>query len=602
MSLRENIAAPGQSNVEFSQSLRQLRDRRGRSRDAGPEVGNACRSPPRTPTLPRWHASDGAPRETSALTIEQAEDESTATHAGFRPRWLSQVINHRGAVVVLHIAAALAVVTAVTGGLLLLPTPLPINLVPIIYLIPVVLAATRSGFPAAATAAIAGTAAADFFFIPPAYSLTVDDPRQLVELLLFLVVALICSDLAARVRHEADVSRRRERQIATLYEFSRQLARCFTIDDLVRATQHYLSDELGSSAVLFVASGEAGDDVKHPAAIPAGVRREIAALARRADAPARTVADPDSGRHWLLKPVFLKGANHGVIAVDIGEEAKDEGEARQVEDVVAEVALTLSRIDIGNAIHEAQSRWRESLLKDAMHGIVSHELRTPLASILGATSVLQEMPALRGDPTATSLVDGVREEATQLDGFLDNLITASRVTTDGVKPRLEWADPVDLVNAALTRRARRLSSHLVETTFAAGLPLVKVDAVLIEEACGQLLDNAAKYARAGSCIRVDVRRDGPRVVLSVTDEGPGLAPEDIGGLGRKSFRGQRQRHATTGFGLGLWIVSAFAQANGGRFEIANRKDAVGTVATISLPAAEPAPDHSDDDRHEGAQA
>lgn len=536
------------------------------------------------------------------MTIEQADSESAVTHAGFRPRRRLRVLKHRGVVVALHIAAALAVVAAVTGGLLLLPTQLPINLVPIIYLIPVVLAATRSGFPAATAAAVAGTMAADFFFIPPYYSLTIDDPQQLIELLLFLVVALICSDLAARVRHEADVSRRRERHIATLYEFSRQLARCFTIDDLVSATQRYLSDELGSAAVLLVASGDDGDDLKHPATIPAGVRREIAALARRSEAPARSVTDPDTGRHWLLKPVFWKGANHGVIAVDIGNGAKDEGEARKVEDVVAEVALTLSRIDIGHAMHEAQSRWRESLLKDAMHGIVSHELRTPLASILGAASVLHEMPALRADPTAISLVDGIREEAVQLDGFLDNLITASRVTTDGVQPRLEWADPVDIVNAALARRAQRLSTHRVETAFGPDLPLVKIDAVLIEEACGQLLDNAAKYSRAGSRIVVDVHRDGPWVVVAVADDGPGLAPEDLSELGRKSFRGQRQRHATTGFGLGLWIVSAFAQANGGRFEIANRTEAVGTVATIRLPAAELAGDDRSDGRHEDVDA
>lgn len=526
--------------------------------------------------------------------MEQADSEGPAN--GSRARWFSQVMAHRGIVIALHVAAALTLVAAVTCGLLLLPTRLPVNLVPIIYLIPVVLAATRSGFPAAAAAAVAGTAAADFFFIPPYYSLTVDDPRRFVELMLFLVVALICSDLAARVRHEADVSLRRERQIATLYEFSRQLARCFTISDLVKATQRYLTDELGSNAVLFVTSGEDGDDHKDLAAIPAGVRREIAALAGRGDAPTRTVIDADTGRRWLLKPVSWKGTSHGVIAVDIGNdgEAAADGETRQVEDVVGEVALTLSRIDIGHAIHEAQSRWREGLLKDAMHGIVSHELRTPLASILGAASVLQQMPALRADPTADSLVDGIREEAVQLDGFLENLITASRVTADGVKPRLDWADPVDIVNAALARRARRLSSHVVETAFEADLPLLKVDAVLIEEACGQLLDNAAKYSRAGSRIVADVRRDGAGVAFSVTDEGPGLAPEDLSQLGRKSFRGQRQRHATTGFGLGLWIVSAFARANGGRFEISNRQDAPGTTATILLPAAAPAPDHDDD--------
>lgn len=502
--------------------------------------------------------------------------------------------NTRGAVTVLHIVAALAVVAAVTGGLLMLPTTIPVNLVPIIYLIPVVLAATRSGFPAAAAAAVAGAAAADFFFVPPYYSLSVDDPRQLVELLLFLVVALICSDLAARVRHEADVSRRRERQIATLYEFSRQLARCFTIDDLLSATQRYLSDELGSPAGLFLSAGDEGESRKDQAGLPDGIRREIAALAGRGGAPVTTRVDDATGRRWMLCPVALKGVDHGVIAVDLGAdadaEASDDPQLRQLEGVISEVALTLARIDIGDAMNAAQARWREGLLKDAMHGIVSHELRTPLASVLGAASVLREMPALGADPVVGSLVEGIYDEAAQLDGFLETLITASRVTADGVKPRLEWADPVDIFNAAIARRARRLSGHTIDRVFAADLPLVKVDAVLIEEACGQLLDNAAKYSRAGSRIGVDVRAGAGQVVLSVTDEGPGLAAEDLGQLGRKSFRGQRQRHATTGFGLGLWIASAFVQANGGRLEIANRSDTPGAIASIILPAAEPIPD------------
>jgi two-component system sensor histidine kinase KdpD len=526
------------------------------------------------------------------LTIEQADNEIPATRAGIR--WLFQVMkaaNTRGAVTALHVVAALALVAAVTGGLLMLPTTIPVNLVPIIYLIPVVLAATRSGFPAAAAAAVAGTAAADFFFVPPYYSLSVDDPRQLVELLLFLVVALICSDLAARVRHEADVSRRRERQIATLYEFSRQLARCFTIDDLLSATQRYLSEELGSPAVLFLSAGDDGESRKDHAGLPEGIRREIAALAGRGGAPVTTRVDDATGRRWMLCPVSLKGVDHGVIAVDVGAdtEASDDPQLRQLEGVISEVALTLARIDIGNAMHAAQTRWRESLLKDAMHGIVSHELRTPLASVLGAASVLREMPALGADPVVASLVEGIYDEAAQLDGFLETLITASRVTADGVKPRLEWADPVDIVNAAIGRRARRLSAHTIDAVFAADLPLVRVDAVLIEEACGQLLDNAAKYSRAGSRIGVDVRAGAGQVVLSVTDEGPGLAAEDLGQLGRKSFRGQRQRHATTGFGLGLWIASAFVQANGGRLEITNRSDAPGAIASIILPAAEPDP-------------
>ncbi|MGO9356067.1 MAG: DUF4118 domain-containing protein [Xanthobacteraceae bacterium] len=491
-------------------------------------------------------------------------------------------------------AVALLLVAAVTGGLLLLSTTLPRDLVPIIYIVPVVVAATRLGLWAAAVAAIAGTVAADFFFVLPLYSLTIDDPQQAIELLIFLGVALICSNLAAQVRREADASLRRERLIGGLYEFSRQLARCFTVNDLLNATQRFVSRALDRPAVLFITSDD-DQEAEGASASPDPVRREIAALIRQSDLRIRTVVDDRTGSEWVLKPLVWKGAHRGVVAVDLGGDSRASiaADLQHIESAIEEAALTLARIDIGNAMNAARARLQDDLLKEALHGIVSHELRTPLASILGAASVLET--ALTGQDNARlhSLVEGILEEARQLDGFLETLITASRVNAAGVKPRQEWVEPADIINDALTRRAKRLSRHLVDVKFGAELPLIEVDPVMIAEACGQLIDNAVKYSAAGSRITVEVRLLGKRIALSVSDEGSGLAPEDISQLGRKSYRGRRQRQITQGFGLGLWIVSAFVRANGGSFEIANRSDRPGTVATILLPA-DPETQHDDE--------
>ncbi len=195
------------------------------------------------------------------------------------------------------------------------------------------------------------------------------------------------------------------------------------------------------------------------------------------------------------------------------------------------------------------------------------------------------MALIRQDERAHSLVEAISEEVAELDGFIRNLLNATRVTAGGVSPLLEWADPRDIVNAAIRQRARRLAAHTVATEFAEDLPLVHVDSRLIEESCGQLLENAAKYSPSGSTILVGARAEQGHVVLSITDHGVGITPDDQQQLGRRSFRSQRHQATIPGSGLGFWIASTFVAANGGSIGISSPGQGLGTVASITLPGA-----------------
>ena len=132
-------------------------------------------------------------------------------------------------------------------------------------------------------------------------------------------------------------------------------------------------------------------------------------------------------------------------------------------------------------MEDARLRLQGQLLRDAFHGTLSHELCTPLAAIRGSASVLESMLLIQRDDRAHSLVEAISDEVAELDGFIQNLLNATRVTAGGVSPQLEWADPRDIMNAAIKARARRLTAHKVETAFAEDLPLVNVDSGLIEE-------------------------------------------------------------------------------------------------------------------------
>ncbi|WP_213739068.1 DUF4118 domain-containing protein [Bradyrhizobium sp. dw_411] len=497
---------------------------------------------------------------------------------------------------VLPLLLSLTCVGLVTAALVLLDHTVAVNLVPIAYLIPVIIAATRWGIWPATLASIASMAAADFFFFPPIFSFQVEDPQEVVDLLLFLVVALVSSNLASRLRLETNTLRQREKEIQNLYEFSRRLAACFTVSDLIAAIQTYLSRTLGQPAVFFVARTDGQFELPKsssvsgstPDSVPRAVQDSVAALVTTVEVPAHTIIDEPTRNVWLLRAVGSETAVHGLVAINIGDGSGTaiDIKTRRVETILEEVSLTLQRIDIEKAMEDARLRLQAQLLRDAFHGTLSHELCSPLAAIQGSASVLGTMPQIQNDLRAQSLVEGIADEVAGLNGFIQNLLNATRVTAGGVSPKLEWADPRDIVNAAIRQRARRLMAHKIETEFTDDLPLVNVDSGLIEESCGQLLENAAKYSPSGSTISVNAKTEQGHVILSISDQGVGITPDEQQFLGRRSFRSQRHQATIPGSGLGFWIASTFVTANGGTIAISSPGQGLGTTASITLPASE----------------
>jgi K+-sensing histidine kinase KdpD len=493
---------------------------------------------------------------------------------------------------ILPLLMSFTCVGLVTAVLLLFDHALALNLVPIAYLIPVIVAATQWGIWPATLASVAGTGAADFFFLPPLYSFQVADPQEAVDLLLFLIVALVSSNLASRLRRETEALRRREREIQQLYEFSRRLAACFTVSDLISAIRNYLSRTLGQQAVFFAAMADGRFEAPEAGSVPKVVQESVASMSATIGILPHTFVDLSTQNTWLLRPVSSETTVHGLVAVNIGGGARQALDIKtsRFEAILEEVSLTLQRLDIEKAMEDARLHLQAQLLRDAFHGTLSHELCSPLAAIQGSASVLDSMPIIRGDDRIHSLVEAISDEVAQLDGFIQNLLNATRVTAGGVSPRFEWADPRDIVNAAFKRSARRLAAHRVEVEFAEDLPMVNVDSRLIAESCGQLLENAAKYSPSGSTISIGARAEQGRVVVSISDQGVGITPDEQQHLGRKSFRSQRHQATIPGSGLGFWIASTFVRANGGTIDISSPGQGKGTTASIVLPGSQTTPE------------
>ena len=243
------------------------------------------------------------------------------------------------------------------------------------------------------------------------------------------------------------------------------------------------------------------------------------------------------GHLWLVRPVSAKAGDFGVLAIDLGQPAgggaADAVRAR-VDAVLDDAATTLEHLDLDQAISEARVRSETEALRDALIGSVSHQLRTPLVTILGAATLISEAPGNSGDPRLASLADILRVEVDRLNNDVQDLLNAALISSEGIRLDSEWAEPADIVNTAVDRRQRLLAGHRLVLDVPSELPLVYVDPILLEQALGQIIDNAVKYSQQGSVITVAVRAGSASVVLSVKDDGIGLVERNVRACGSAS--------------------------------------------------------------------
>lgn len=273
---------------------------------------------------------------------------------------------------------------------------------------------------------------------------------------------------------------------------------------------------------------------------------------------------------------------------------------REVVDLSLFIFVAIVTSQLASQLSEARVRARSEALRQALIDSVSHELRTPLVSILGAATVLHDAPALSANPALKELAQLVREEAERLNNDIQNLLDATRISSDGVHPKLEWIDPADIINSAIERCRTRLAHHNVTLDLATDPPLVHVDAVLVQQALVQILDNARKYSPSNSEIGISLQSSDKTINILIRDRGAGLTGAERAQIWDRFFRSERLAAVASGSGLGLWIAKEFVAANGGEMAAESEGAGRGTTITIKLPrgAGPVIKQRSDEDRDE----
>ncbi|MEX5746419.1 DUF4118 domain-containing protein [Massilia sp. X63] len=538
-------------------------------------LGRSGRRPWRTPPGRRIAAlaPDIDLVEVGEAAHPAAAPPSPGLDAGARRPWLSWAL-----------AAGASLATA------LLATPLLAYLdlanIAMLFLLVVVLVAVRLGRGASVVATCVGVVCFDFFFVPPRFSFVVSDLQYLVTFGVMLAVGLITGHLTAGLRFQARVAAHRERRSRALYEFARELSGALQTEQIFDTTRDFIQRTLRARAVMLVPGAE--DRLAPPAGtedagkVDLGVAQWAYDHAESAGLGTDTL--PASPCFYL--PLVAPMRTRGVLAI----EPEQEGwimipeQRAQLDTFGALAAIALERVHYIEVAQGALVSMETEQLRNSLLAALSHDLRTPLTLLVGLSETLMRarppLPAAQHE-----LAEVLHREALRMSALVANLLDMARLQSGRVQLQLEWQALEEAVGTALRLSGALLAGHVVTTDIPPELPLVRFDAVLLERVLSNLLENAAKYTPPGSHIHVSAQVAGASAVLTVADDGPGVAPGREEEMFEKFTRGERES-ARSGVGLGLAICRAIVVAHGGTIRYA-RSGLGGAAFIVALPLGEP---------------
>jgi two-component system, OmpR family, sensor histidine kinase KdpD len=471
-------------------------------------------------------------------------------------------------------AETLAMVAASTGlGLLIAPKwgNSPVDL---LYLPPVLFAASLYGLRPALVACVASALAFNFFFTEPVHSLAVHSPADIVTMLMLFGVALVVSQLAARIREQARIAAANAARNATIAGFAGRLLSCPDANAIGAVTCAELSSLFDANAVLF-AEGEmvasTPDDAQLTPADTAAASWVLEhSLTAGRGAPRLNPAE------WLFFPVKSAARTLAALGLARGDGRAPVSDERLplLESLLDQTALALERAALEREMRDVDSLRERDRLRGALLSSVGHDLRTPLTAIAAAAA------ELRREESDKALVATLEAETATLDRYISNLLDMARIEAGAVRLKCEPIDLVDAVSAATRDLHRSLAGRSVTVDLPADLPLVRADPHLLHHCLINIIGNAARHSDEGAPIAIAASRDPGSVRLSVQDQGPGL-PDGGGDFDRFAHISGTDR--TGGAGLGLAIVKGFTEAMGVIVAATNRRGAKGALVTLIFP-------------------
>lgn len=455
-----------------------------------------------------------------------------------------------------------------------------------VYLLGILAVSYRQSLGPSTLASFLSVICFDFFFVPPRFSFAVSDTQYVFMFLVMLLVGLSISNLTVRIRGQARLSRLRERRTAALYSLSRELASTWGTAALLDIAVKHISEVFESSVIAFLPDGNGRLQVQcgavedfHLNAKEMGVAHWAYDLGQMAGRGTDTLP----GTEALYLPLLASGEPVGALGVkpQKAEKLLIPEQLHLLEAFAHQTALAVAADKLMQKQQHTQMEVEAEKLRSSLLSSVSHDLRTPLAAITGSASSLLKNGETLPLTTRKDLLENIHDEAERLERLVNNLLEMTKLESGAIQLKKELHVPGEIIGSAIARIEGRLGNRKLVTHIPADLPLVPMDALLIEQVLVNFLDNAVKYTPEGSPLEISTEVRDQQWVVEVADKGPGVPEGDLPRLFDKFYRGPQKEHRS-GAGLGLSICKGIIDIHGGAIEAKNRPGG-GAVFRFMIP-------------------
>lgn len=477
---------------------------------------------------------------------------------------------------------AVAVATALSFGMY---SRFELSNIIMVFLLCVAFVATLGERGPVALASLLSVAIFDICFVPPRGSFAVADPQYAFTFAVMLVVALLISGMALRLRRQAETAKTLERRTAAMHALSRQLASLRGVNTLLNAATRYIG-EVFDSEVLALLPDEDGK-LQVRAGKPEGfapnekersTAQWVYDLGQIAGKGTGTLPFVDA----LYVPMLGSAGPIGALRVKAAEPERIliPDQLRLLESFSQQTALALEVDRLEEKSRKSEIEIEAERMRSSLLSSVSHDLRTPLATIVGSASGILEKGETVGESTR-ELAQGIYDEGVALERLVHNLLQATRIEAGALKLNREPCSIEEVLGAALNRLDPVLGSRPVHARLPEDLPLVSIDAAVYEQVFVNLIENAAKYTPPDAAIEIAGSVQGGHVQLEVCDSGRGLTRDEIKNAFTRFYRSE-SGEAVSGTGLGLTICRGIVEAHGGKIWVENRPEG-GAAFRFTIP-------------------
>lgn len=456
------------------------------------------------------------------------------------------------------------------------------------YLLAVAWAGSKLGRVESVITSILSVLAFDFFFVPPYLTFSVSDVQYFVTFAVMLVIALLISTLTMQLKAQAQFVNRREKRTAALYDVSKRLASAASIPQIAVVVKEKSLEIFGCEATLFtpnekgmlqvpVASNTRFEESPSELAVARWVSEHKSAAGAGTD----TLA----GSKARYLPLVSKGSMSPVLGIWLSQVTWQISYEPLLDAFASQVGSAVERVVAEHEATSVQVEVESERVRNVMLSSISHDFRSPLAAIAGAADTLEERFAPASNE-GKELIRSIKTEASRLARLVRNVLDLTRLEAGKVDLKMEWGSVEELIGSALELTGTLLEPRHVEIHLPPALPLIQVDAAMMEQVFVNLFENISKHTPPQTKVEISAGVEGHELVVVIADNGPGLRAGEESRIFEKAYRNSDVEH---GFGLGLTICQTVIREHGGSIAASNVPSG-GARFSIRLPLPEKQPD------------